>query len=336
MVSRLRFTAALVLAAGLVCAGSAGAQPHKFRITIAATAPLYAPYFIALDKGYYAAEGLDAELIEATGGVATPALLSGTVDVSTSSASALSAILRRARLKIIYTMADRLPDQLWTSRAELKTLKDLKGLTVAIASRGDTYEIALRSALEADGLPQDWLGYTALGFGASARLSALISGALPAVMITPIDLKAAQASGALNHSHLMIDFVKTLQLPYTGAAVSDRLLQSDPAMVEGFLRGTIKGVRYALAFEPQTVAILHNHNPQLAVEAIVETYRETVPTMTKVGTASDDLIRTDLKVRAATLNIDPATLPSIDQIYDYRLTRKVTAQLDQSGWQPTP
>jgi len=41
------------------------------------------------------------------------------------------------------------------------------------------------------------------------------------------------------------------------------------------------------------------------------------------------------RVRAATLNIEPATLPSIDEIYDCSLTRKVTARLGQSGWQPT-
>jgi ABC-type nitrate/sulfonate/bicarbonate transport system substrate-binding protein len=335
MIAAIRFAIAFVLVGALAMAAP-DAHARTLKITIAAKSPLYAPYFIAVDKGYYAAEGLTVEFVDAAGGVATPALLSGTVDVSTSSASALSAIIRGAPLKIIYTMANRLPDQLWTSRPELKTLRDLKGLTVGIASRGDTYEIALRSSLSAAGLPQNWIGYTPLGFAPAVRLSALISGSLPAVMITPIDLAPALASGSLRKCHMMIDFMKILQLPYTGAAVSDRLLKSDPALVEGFLRATIKGVRYALAFEPQTVAILHKRNPRLDPKAIGATYRVTVPTMTKAGTASDDLIRRDLAVRAAILNMDAKSLLPISKIYNYDLTRKVTAELDASGWQPTP
>jgi len=332
----MRSGAALVLVAALGTAIDSAAA-RTLKVTIAAKSPLYAPYFVALDKGYYKQEGLDVELVEAAGGIATPALMSGTVDVSTSTASVVPAILRGAHLKVVYTMADRLPDQLWTSRPLLHTLKDLKGLTVGIASRGDSYEIALRSELENEGLPQDWIGYTALGFAGSVRLSALLSGSMPAVMITPIDVEPALYSGALAKCcHLMIDFVKVLQLPYTGAAVSDRLLESDPATVDGFLRGTVKGVRYTLAFEPQTVAILAKHNTEHESQTILDTYRITVPTMTKIGTASDDLIRRDLKVRAAILGIDPKDLPPIDAIYDYRLTRKVTAEIDKSGWQPTP
>ena len=333
----MRLALAFVILAAIVAAAPADAGLRPLKITIAAKSPLYAPYFIALDKGYYAEEGLDAQLIELAGGVATPALLSGTVDVSTSAASALGAIMRRAPLKVVYTMADRLPDQLWASRPALKTLTDLKGLTVGVASRGDSYEIALRSALEGAGLPQDWVGYTPLGFAASVRLAALISGSLPAVMITPISLAPARAGGSLDKCcHLMIDFVKSLRLPYTGAVVSDRLLRDDPKTVEGFLRATIKGVRYALALEPQTEAVLEKHNPGMDPQVIAQGYRETVPTMTKIGTASDDLILIDLKARAATLGMDPKSLPPISDIYDYTLTRKVTAALDASGWQPTP
>src|ERR1700749_1915183 len=97
------------------------ASLQKMKVSIAATTPLFAPYFIAIDKQYYAAQGLYVELVEAPGGVATPRPLSGSVDVSTSARSAVSAAIRGAHIKIIYTMADRLPDQLWASRPDLNT-----------------------------------------------------------------------------------------------------------------------------------------------------------------------------------------------------------------------
>jgi NitT/TauT family transport system substrate-binding protein len=330
-----KFAFAYFFVPALAFAVPVNAQTQKIKISIASRTPLYTPYFVALDKGYYAAEDLDPEFVDLAGGVATPALLSGTVDISTSSTSALSAIIRGAHLKIIYTMADRLPDELWSSRPDLKTLEDLKGLTVGIASRGDTYEIVLRSALEDAGLPQDWVGYAALGFAPSIRLSALISGSLPAVMITSVDSVSARANGSLDKSHLVLDFLN-MQLPYTGAAVSDQLLKNNPKMVEGFLRATIKGVRYTLAFEQESVEALHKRNPETDPKLLLQGYRDTIRTMTKVGTASDDVIKTDLKVRAAILNIDPSNIPPIADMYDYTLTRKVTNELDSSGWQPTP
>ncbi len=55
------------------------------------------PYLVAFAKGYFAEEGLDFKYLIANGGVATPALVSGSVDASASSASALAAIMRGAR-----------------------------------------------------------------------------------------------------------------------------------------------------------------------------------------------------------------------------------------------
>src|SRR5690348_18271232 len=115
---RRAFLAVFVVAAASLAAlpAKAGSREtvaaKKLKVSIPAKTPLFAPYFIALDKKYYAAEGLAVELVEAPGGVATPALLSGTIDVSTSSASGVSAAIRGAHIKIVYTMADRLPDQL--------------------------------------------------------------------------------------------------------------------------------------------------------------------------------------------------------------------------------
>ncbi len=69
----------------------------------------YAPFYLGTDKGYFAAEGLEVELVGAGGSVATPALISGDVQFSGSPSAAISAILKGAPLKIIYVMRDRPP-----------------------------------------------------------------------------------------------------------------------------------------------------------------------------------------------------------------------------------
>lgn len=93
--------------AGLL-SGTAGAV-DKIKVTMASQAATYASYLNAIAQGYYKQEGLDLDVIKAGGGTATPALMSGDVQISTSSASALSGILKGAELKILYTVMVRPP-----------------------------------------------------------------------------------------------------------------------------------------------------------------------------------------------------------------------------------
>src|SRR5579875_573660 len=78
----------------------------------------------AIDKGYFAEEGLDVDLTSAGGGVAVPAMISGNLDFTGSGSSAISAILKGAKLKVVMVGQDRPGWQLWSAKPELKTLAD--------------------------------------------------------------------------------------------------------------------------------------------------------------------------------------------------------------------
>src|ERR1700724_3248911 len=97
----------------------------------------YIFFFSAIAKGSYKDEGLDLDVIEAAGGVATPALVSGDVQFSTSGSSAISAIMKGAKLKVLAVGEDRPSWQIWTTKPEIKTFQDLKGLRIGIFTRGE-------------------------------------------------------------------------------------------------------------------------------------------------------------------------------------------------------
>ena len=63
--------------------------------------------FARMDKGYFREEGLNIEVIRAPGGVATPGLLSGQFQFSSSASSSLSAAVRGGPVKIVYTNLSR-------------------------------------------------------------------------------------------------------------------------------------------------------------------------------------------------------------------------------------
>lgn len=326
----------LPLALALICAAApAWAAPRKLTMTVTQITAHFAPYLIAADKGYFAAEGLEMEFVVASGGSATAALLSGGIDFTASAASTVNAILRGAALRVIYTLADRPAYQLWSTDPGLKTLADLKGKQIGIASRGDTYEIAMRLTVLQAGLPPDWVGYTPLGVG-GARDAALVSGSLPALVIPTAELAPLRDNAALRRGHLVVDMGETIRMPYTGIATSLRLMRSEPGIVAGFLRATVKGMRSMRADKDATLALLARRTPKADKRALAADYDDAIATATADGTAPDALIAEDLAVRAGLLGLARDKVAAPGQVYDYGPLRQVTAALDASGWMPAP
>jgi NitT/TauT family transport system substrate-binding protein len=323
-----------VVATFLMAAPSVASAADKLLMTIPLISVSFGPYIVAMSKGYYEEEGLDVERVNAQGSVATAALLSGSANISTSSSAALSAILRGASLKIIYTMMDRPNYQIWSTSPELKTLQDLKGKNVGVQTRGDTYEIAVRLTLRSAGLSPDWVAYTPIGTGAAAR-AIIQSGKLPAVAIAKEDVDLLADSPALKKGHMIVNTFDTIRMPYTGAAVSDKFLADNPDVIKRYLVATMKGLRYLRAFRAETNAILKKEGSELDDHTADLNYTDVTETLTEKGEGSEDNLRNDMEVRASLLNVPPDKVPPVGAVYDYRLLREANAELDKSGWQPT-
>jgi ABC-type nitrate/sulfonate/bicarbonate transport system substrate-binding protein len=330
-----RATALLLAAlAPLAARTAAAAATQKITITVPSNDPDQGSFFIAAQKGYFAAEGLDVEFVNAGGGIATPGLLSGSVDGSASSASALSAILRGAPLRVILVFEDSAPYEVWAG-PDIRTLSDLKGKSVGIATRGDTFEIAMRLALQAAGLSSDAVSYTPLGTGSTAP-AALESGALPAVVIAPEEAIAMQDRGLFKNAHMVADFAGKVHMPFAGFAVAEKLLYGNPVLAKKIVRAIVKGVRYEKAFKNETVAIVGKYQKPVAHPHASEVeYDYFMHASTRDLTFANDLIAADLAVRADIINLPKDKIPPIDKIYDFTLVRAINAELDATRWKPT-
>ena len=88
----LRAARALAIAfAVTLSAAPVGAADTNLTISIPSIDMGDAPYFVAQQKGYFAAEGLHVDFTFAGGGIATPALIAGSIQASASGSAALSA-----------------------------------------------------------------------------------------------------------------------------------------------------------------------------------------------------------------------------------------------------
>src|SRR5882672_5359090 len=159
----------------LLDASRAASAEEKVRLSVAAVTGSYMDEFVAIEKGYHRDEGLSVEMIRAGGGIATQALIAGDLQFSTSAGSALTAMLRGAEIRVVYTNIDRPGYQVWSGRPEIKSLKDLIGKKVGVTSRGDTQELSVRLLLRKHGIDVNSVVYIPVGFGAT-RLAALQTG----------------------------------------------------------------------------------------------------------------------------------------------------------------
>src|SRR6185295_4960567 len=114
-------------AADKVIAGSLGGQ-----------APLWAIY-VAVHKGFYAAEGIDLELNFAQSGAAvTQQLTAGSLDVALSVGitDPIHAIEKGAPIAIVRIVGNAAP-YLLVGKPGLKSIKDLKGKTISVGAMSD-------------------------------------------------------------------------------------------------------------------------------------------------------------------------------------------------------
>jgi len=302
---------------------------EPLKVAFAADSAVYAPMFIAIEKGYFADEGLAIEIVKAGGGVATPALMAGELQYSTSAASALSAMLIGAPLKIIYTNADRTDYELWSTTPEVRTLADVVGKTIGVQSRGDTMEIAVRMALQQEGIDPDAVTYVSVGVGPQ-RLGAMEARSVAAVVLSVADATQAREAGI--GGLRLSDIKHDVRMSWMGAATSDRELLEHRERVQRFVRATAKAREYFRAFREESIDILTQYNQKPRSTNEVD-YDGTLGLMTDDGSMAPEVQQRDAVVRAGLNGL--TDVPRAEQMYDYSLIQGAYQELRASGWKPS-
>ncbi len=328
----MKFFAVAALAAALVLAGPAVAA-DKVKLSYVLTSVEYADVFMAIDKGYFAEEGIEPQLEQAGGGVAVPALIAGDLDFTGSGAVAISAILKGAKLKVLFVVDAHPAMQVWAQPA-ITNMADLKGKAIGIISRGDTTEIAIRYYLAKHDLPADYVSFAPLGPGL-ARSAAVASGAYPAALLNASEVEDLRSAGRLGNLHLLIDLRRELNMAYNALATSDALIASNPDLVRRMVRAILKGVRHVKASRADTIDILLRHGMTNAELAGIE-YDNIIASITTTGTMPAKDQEFDTALRADMLGVAKDKTPSAAAVFDFSFAEKAAAELKAEGWKPKP
>ena len=105
---------------------TADAQSKKVRVAVPGYTIAVLSFLAAKMNGYYAAEGLDVELIAMRAPTANLALIGGNVEFSAVPLAGLTTALRGGPLKLIFCQFDK-PQHSLYARPELSNIKALRG-----------------------------------------------------------------------------------------------------------------------------------------------------------------------------------------------------------------
>jgi NitT/TauT family transport system substrate-binding protein len=320
---RLRLLVCILTVVSLV----AEAKAVTVRVAVPTLSMVVIAFTAAKEKGYYRDEGLDVDLVVMRDTLGISALIGGNAEFASMSGAGLTAILGGMPLRFAYTSFFR--PMFWLyAKPEFQDIKALKGKRIGVTGLGSGPDNLLRETLKRHGL-EGGRDVTILALGLPSTVAtALRTGTVDAGTISPpFNFVVKDAGFRELVSYLKEDFVE-LQ---GSILVNDRLFQSDPVLVEKFVRGTMKGLRYAKENKAGTIPILLRYM-KLKEDLAGQYYDQVRPIMTADGTVNVDLQKKYLDQALKVLA--PKEVPAVEKIYNYTLARKINAELDAAGWKP--
>lgn len=236
------------LAFGLVATASTARAQDKKEVVRLGYVPvlIYAPLYVAQERGYFAAEGIDAQLSPLQGGSdSVVQLAAGNFDAAVGGVGAglLNAANKGLEFRIVAPMhSERAP--LATSlvisakrAGEIKSVADLKGKKVSINATGAATEYWLAEALRKAGLTFADIQLTTVGFANVP--AALDNGSLDAAMLgEPLTTQQID-KGVVKV--LANDFIDGFYATYLYMGIP--LLKDRPQVAEGFMRAYLRACR---------------------------------------------------------------------------------------------
>ena len=232
---------------------TAQTRPEKIRIGYAARAVAHSVPYVAKEAGFFAEEGIDAEIVRTASSIAPMALVANEVDLAIMSAYLMIPVAVQNKDVVMLGGFSRYASMVFVARPEVKGSQDLKGKIVGIQRPGDAYEKSARFALRHLGLDADKdVKLLALGTN-DVMWSALQTGRVAATVLSPPGTLFARKAGM----KFMVDLTD-LKLEYQGSTIATRrsFEQKNPQLATRALRAIVRGVHLFKTRKVDTMRIL--------------------------------------------------------------------------------
>ncbi|MFI7445843.1 ABC transporter substrate-binding protein [Nonomuraea indica] len=221
--------------------------------------PEVAPIQIAIDKGYFKAEGLNVKIQIIQGGATAMAdLTKGSLQVLHSNyVSAVTVAAKNlAKVKVVGEAYTAKPNNfaiMVKKGSPIAKVADLKGKKVGVNTRANVAELSVSALLKTHGLKPGDVNFVEQPFPQMA--GALESGLIEAAFLPePFHQTAATQNGAVLLSDAFTG--PTADFPIAGYLVTEQFAKDNPKTVAAFQRALIKGAELAISNSAEVKAAL--------------------------------------------------------------------------------
>jgi len=208
------------------------------------------PVKVAVDKGFFREQGLEPQLIQMRGNVATTALVTGDLDFSLNISPVLNGAIQGLGLKLVAGLNTR-PLFSLAVRPEIKTAADLKGKVFAVSSFGNTQAILTEKHLQHLGLKKG--EYQLLAMGATgARIAAMEKNLAQGSLMPPPSNVMMENQGY----RLLGNTAEIIAHPIAGLGTHESKIKTQPDRVKRALRAALKGLLFVRNNRDETQKII--------------------------------------------------------------------------------
>ncbi|GAC1319402.1 MAG: ABC transporter substrate-binding protein [Chloroflexota bacterium] len=225
-----------------------------------------APFYLAQDRGYYAAQGLELELRYGTVANLLSLVSTGEVTFAASGGDLLMP-QRQQGVAVTYIMTfwNRNPigalGLAGRNTPPLRTPADLKGKTIGVSAPHGSTHFGLEALLGTAGLHDADITLVAIG---TTEVEALLQGRIDAAMtFLPNEAAQMKSLGQPVETVAVADHVKYIP---PGFVTGDTTIRQHPDLVQKFVNATLHGLRDALVNPTAAFDSSLTRMPELSVE----------------------------------------------------------------------
>jgi NitT/TauT family transport system substrate-binding protein len=225
----------------------------------------HAPWFVALEKGFYSKRGLKATILGSTGSADTVRTIGaggadfGFADIGTMIVAKSRGTPVQAAAQFGYVPAT----VMWRDDTDIKKLKDLEGKSYAI-SPGQAQWFLMPAYCRINKV--DYKAIRIQETAAPLQPAALVAKKADfIVMYRASNDEVAELAAAKQGIKLNRIFMKDtgLDIYGTGLIVKDDDIKKRPEFVRAYVEATLEGLRYSRDNQEESLKILLKHKPEL-------------------------------------------------------------------------
>lgn len=315
--SKRFLTAAVILLVSRHADLAHGAEARKVAFSYSAVSMTWFPVKVALEKGFFRNEGIEPQLIQMNGNIATVALANGHIDFSLNISPVLNGAMQGLGTKLVAALNSR-PLFALVVRPEIRSPADLKGKIFAVSSFGNTQAILTEKHLQHLGLRKG--EYQLLAMGATpARIAALEKNiAQGSLMPLPTNVQLENRG-----YHLLGNTAEIVVNPIAGLGVREDKIKHEPHLIKRVIRASLRSLQLLQTNPGDTLSILMHWTGANEKDAL-RSLELAKPGFSKNGILTDE----DLNIEWSFIQqqTKKTTVP-VSVAYDMTLLREAQAEL---------